>query len=105
MKAMLVLDEMPTKCEECPLRRYSNLMLVCTPLNKEADHENCPLKPRTGKYIYTKQQRIDFGLDDEPIYSTDYWCKCSVCGGDYGYRRMYDKFCKYCGAEMENADS
>ena len=43
MKAILVID-MPDRCEDCPLRSYSNLALVCTPLRKiKEDDDVCPL--------------------------------------------------------------
>lgn len=58
-------------------------------------------KPRTGKWIYEKRERLVNETDDGAVYVTDYWCKCSKCGGDFGYRKMKDAFCKYCGAKME----
>lgn len=48
MKAILVID-VPKSCDECPLLRYSNLMKVCTPMNKATDEVECPLKPMPKK--------------------------------------------------------
>lgn len=43
-KSILVIDT-PESCDECPLRSYSNLELVCTPMRKGASDVECPLKP------------------------------------------------------------
>jgi len=42
-KSILVIDT-PESCEECPLKRYSNLQLVCTPMNRDAEDVECPLR-------------------------------------------------------------
>ena len=44
MKKMLIVEE-PDSCETCPLRSYSNLMLMCTPMREAASDVECPLKP------------------------------------------------------------
>ena len=44
MKKMLIIEG-PESCETCPLRSYSNLMLVCTPMREAASDVECPLKP------------------------------------------------------------
>lgn len=44
MKKMLVIEE-PESCETCPLRSYSDLMLMCTPMREGAYSVGCPLKP------------------------------------------------------------
>ena len=44
MKKMLVIEG-PESCETCPLRSYSNLMLVCTPMREAASDVECPLRP------------------------------------------------------------
>lgn len=44
MKKMLIIEE-PESCETCPLRSYSNLMLMCTPMREAASDVECPLKP------------------------------------------------------------
>ena len=53
-----------------------------------------------GKWIYEKRKRLIDETDEGAEYITDYWCKCSNCDGDFGYRKMKDAFCKYCGAKM-----
>lgn len=57
-------------------------------------------QPKTGHWIYEKRKRLINETDEGAEYITDYWCKCSKCGGDFGYRKMEDAFCKYCGARM-----
>lgn len=59
MKKMLIIEE-PESCETCPLRSYSNLMLMCTPMREAASDVKCPLKPMPTK-ISTK----DITGDDE----------------------------------------
>jgi hypothetical protein len=55
---------------------------------------------KVGQWIYEKRKRLINETDEGAEYITDYWCKCSRCGGDFGYRKMKDAFCKYCGAKM-----
>ena len=55
---------------------------------------------KVGHWIYEKRKRLINETDEGAEYVTDYWCKCSKCGGDFGYRKMKDAFCKYCGAKM-----
>lgn len=43
MKKMLIIEE-PESCETCPLRSYSDLMLMCTPMREAASDVECPLK-------------------------------------------------------------
>ena len=57
-------------------------------------------EPKTGHWIYEKRKRLINETDEGAEYAIDYWCKCSKCGGDFGYRKMKDAFCKYCGARM-----
>ena len=57
-------------------------------------------EPKTGHWIYEKRKRLINETDEDVEYVTDYWCKCSKCGGDFGYIKMKDAFCKYCGAKM-----
>ena len=57
-------------------------------------------KLKMGHWIYEKRKRLINETDEGAVYVTDYWCKCSKCGGDFGYRIMNDAFCKYCGAKM-----
>lgn len=44
MKKILIIEE-PESCETCPLRSYSNLQLMCTPMRESASDVECPLKP------------------------------------------------------------
>lgn len=44
MKKMLIVEE-PDSCETCPLRSYSDLMLVCTPMREAVSDVRCPLRP------------------------------------------------------------
>lgn len=57
-------------------------------------------KEKTGHWIYTSKRRLVDETDDGGVYITDYKCTCSECGGDFGFRRMSDGYCKYCGAKM-----
>ena len=44
MKKMLIIEE-PESCETCPIRSYSDLMLMCTPMREAASDVECPLRP------------------------------------------------------------
>lgn len=48
MKKILIVEE-PESCETCPLRSYSNMMLMCTPMREAASDVECPLKPMPEK--------------------------------------------------------
>ena len=58
-----------------------------------------PSRPN-GHFIYEPRQRLINETDDGCEYITDYWCKCSECGGNFGFIKMDDAFCKFCGAKM-----
>lgn len=58
-------------------------------------------QPKIGRWIYTPKRRLDDETDEGCVYITDYRCTCSECGGDFGFRKMSDAYCKYCGARME----
>lgn len=65
-------------------------------------------EPKTGHWIYTPKRRLDDETDEGFVYITDYRCTCSECRGDFGFQKMSDAYCKYCGAKMEvkaDADS
>ena len=47
-KMILVIDR-PESCDVCPLRSYSNLELVCTPMRTDASDVVCPLRPMPKK--------------------------------------------------------
>lgn len=57
-------------------------------------------QPKTGHWIYTSKRRLVDETDDGGVYITDYRCTCSACGGDFGFQKMRDAYCKYCGAKM-----
>lgn len=65
-KSVLVIDT-PESCEECPLRSYSNLQLMCTPMREGASDVRCPLRPlpeqmtwgHTADYIYGWNDCLD----------------------------------------------
>lgn len=64
-------------------------------------------QPKMGRWIYEKRERLTNKTDEGEVYETDYsdyWCKCSKCGGDFGYRKMKDAFCKYCGCKMQEVE-
>jgi len=58
---------------------------------------------KSGKWIYEEVTRYEEYYDTVRSY-VDKKCKCSACGHDYGYQRMKDPFCRYCGARMESED-
>lgn len=62
-----------------------------------------PVKPqeRTGYWIYIPKRRLVDETDEGGVYITDYKCTCSECGGDFGFQKMSDAYCKYCGARIE----
>ncbi len=56
---------------------------------------------KIGHWIYTPERRLDDETDEGRIYITDYRCTCSECNSDFGFQKMSDAYCKYCGAKME----
>lgn len=52
-KSVLVIDT-PASCSECPLKRYSNLQMVCAPLNRDVEDVECPLKLMPQKKSHKK---------------------------------------------------
>lgn len=58
-------------------------------------------KAKVGHWIYTPKRRLIDETDEGCVYITDYRCSCSECGGDFGFQKMSDAYCKYCGAKME----
>lgn len=61
------------------------------------------IEQKSGKWIYEEVTRYEEYYDTVRSY-VDKKCKCSACGHDYGYQRMKDPFCRYCGAKMESED-
>ena len=48
MKAVLVIDDMPKNCDECPLERWGIDGWNCTPMNQVIEDDKpewCPLNP------------------------------------------------------------
>lgn len=62
-----------------------------------------PERPK-GKWVYTPKRRLIDETDEGCVYMTDYRCTCSECGGDFGFQKMSDAYCKYCGAKMEDGE-
>lgn len=86
-------------CHDC--LEYNHDKHCCPRFNKIIRNTVEEIKqPKTGHWIYEKRKRLINETDEGAEYVTDYWCKCSKCGGDFGYRKMKDVFCKYCGARM-----
>jgi len=73
------------------------------PNGLDGEHYNLQ-EPKTGHWIYTPQQRLVDETDDGCIYETDYKCSCSECGGDFGFIKNKDAFCKFCGADMREVE-
>lgn len=61
-------------------------------------------KAKAGHWIYTPKRRMIDETDEGRVYITDYRCTCSECGGDFGFQKMSDAYCKYCGAKMEGKE-
>ena len=58
---------------------------------------------RTGYWRYIPKRRLVDETDEGGVYITDYKCTCSECGGNFGFQKMSDTYCKYCGVRMEGA--
>ena len=86
-------------CHDC--LEYNQDKHCCPRFNKVIRNTVEEMKQsKVGHWIYEKRKRLINETDEGAEYVTDYWCKCSKCGGDFGYRKMKDAFCKYCGAKM-----
>ena len=95
-------------CEDA-IGRQTVLDIVNNPLNVRLDEiirklPSVTPKQKMGRWIYEKRERLKNETDEGAVYITDYWCKCSKCGGDFGYVKMKDAFCKYCGAKMTESE-
>ena len=55
---------------------------------------------KKGRWIYTPHKRLVDETDEGRVYEVQEKCSCSACGADFGYCKVEDSFCKYCGAEM-----
>jgi hypothetical protein len=54
-----------------------------------------------GTWIYTPHKRLVDETDEGPVYEIQEKCSCSVCGADFGFRKVEDNYCKYCGSQMD----
>jgi len=68
MKKILIVEE-PDSCETCPLRSYSNLMLMCTSMREAASDVECPLKTLPMK----------MRTDGDDIEEDSYWQGWNAC--------------------------
>ena len=66
--------------------------------------EELEQEPKKGHWIYMPQQRLIDETDDGCVYETDYKCSYSACGGDFGFIKNKDAFCKFCGADMREVE-
>ena len=57
-------------------------------------------EPKEGHWVYEPQKRMVDETDEGVVYRTEYRCKCSNCDADYGFTKMKDACCRYCGARM-----
>lgn len=86
------------------IHRETARRIIDSPRTKEqmlmvlASAEN---QKKTGHWVYEPRKRLINETDEVCEYITEYWCKCSECGGDFGFQKMSDAYCKYCGAKME----
>lgn len=83
MKSILVI-ETPESCEECPLKRYSNLQLVCTPMNRDVEDVECPLRPLPYRLDANDWHRVFSGLFSEREAKGYGWNACldEILGGN-----------------------
>jgi len=91
------IDALDKRFDPVPMEQTTEILLLRKDLR---DLPPVQPQPNTGHWIYEKRKRLINETDEGAEYVTDYWCKCSKCGGDFGYRKMKDAFCKYCGAKM-----
>lgn len=107
--------EIALHCMKSNSELHSDLCELC-PIYGETGSDHCfedalqyvigmlEQEPRKGHWIYTPQRRLVDETDDGYVYETYYRCSCSECGGDFGFIRGEDSFCKYCGADMREVE-
>lgn len=107
-EAIKVLERQP--CVDAVSRAEVNML--CARYLIEATDEHvafyehfCDLPSVTptrkkGRWIYTPQKCLVDETDDGPVYEIQERCNCSACGANFGYRKVDDNYCKYCGSEM-----
>lgn len=61
-------------------------------------------KRNHGEWKYAPKLRLVDETDDGPIYETAMRCFCSACGADFGFRKVDDAFCRFCGADMRTKE-
>lgn len=100
-----VSERLPKRYDSHDLiHRETARRIIDSPRTKEqmlmvlASAEN---QKKTGHWVYEPRKRLINETDEGREYITEYWCKCSECGGDFGFQKMSDAYCKYCGARME----
>lgn len=80
MRAILLIDEMPENCDECPLQRWGIDGWNCTPKNKTIDDDDkpewCPLKPLPQKLDANDWHRMFSGLFSEREAKGYGWNAC-----------------------------
>ena len=94
-------------CNECSFNTCEDRKSGCLLQERINKLPSVTPQPKMGRWIYEKRERLTNKTDECEVYETDYsdyWCKCSKCGGDFGYRKMKDAFCKYCGAKMQGVE-
>ena len=115
-------DDIPTMTIQYPTITHGdtisrtevmNVLSDFITLEKYIDKHNCitfepleqminalpPVTQKSGEWIYEEVTRYEEDGDTVRSY-VDKKCKCSACGHDYGYQRIKDPFCRYCGARM-----
>ena len=90
-------------CRDCFIEDVLNHLPSVTPQEPTALPSVTPIRPK-GHWIYTPQQRLVKETDDGGVYRTEYRCSCSECGGDFGFIKNKDAFCKFCGADMRGKE-
>lgn len=76
MSKSLLLIDTPESCEECPLKRYSNLQLVCTPMNRDVEDVECPLKPLPKKKIVLEHRIGGYTVNGVKMTEAHGWNEC-----------------------------
>lgn len=110
VKQLPSVTQKPIECDDAisrkavlePYQTLDDSDTISVWLLRKNIEQQPPVTPQQkyGKWIYEKRKRLIDETDEGAEYITDYWCKCSNCDGDFGYRKMKDAFCKYCGAKM-----
>ena len=104
------VTQIPIECDDAisrkavlePYQTLDDSDTISVWLLRKNIEQQPPVTPQQkyGEWIYEKRKRLIDETDEGAEYITDYWCKCSNCDGDFGYRKMKDAFCKYCGAKL-----